>query len=158
LFNYSTSIFLLKVVDWSTILSVGEQQRLSFIRLFAVFTLPPNNEQLIRETLVLFDESTSAIDAKTEQEIYAHLIQLHIWFVTISHRPSLVHLHTKSLQLSSNKNRRQLIEQQSIEQQISTTSSFENNDENKLLKDETNKNEFADIKNIRVNIFLIYVY
>jgi ABC-type transport system involved in cytochrome bd biosynthesis fused ATPase/permease subunit len=156
LFDYSAYTSLLKVVDWPTVLSVGEQQRLAFIRLFAFFTLTPNNEQLIRATLVLFDESTSAIDAKTEQEIYAHLIQLHIWFVTISHRTSLIHLHTQSLQLSLNNNRRQLRKQQSIEQQISITSSFENNDENKLLKDETNKNEPTDTTNIRVDIILIY--
>jgi ABC-type uncharacterized transport system fused permease/ATPase subunit len=132
-------------------LSVGEQQRLSFIRLFAFFTLTSNNEQVVRQTLVLFDESTSAIDAKTEQQIYTLLIRLHIWFVTISHRPSLVHLHTKSLQLSSNKNHRQ-----SIEQQISTPSSVENSDEDILLEDETNKNEPMDTMNIQVNIILIY--
>ena len=124
------------VADWPTVLSVGEQQRLAFIRLFAFFTLTPNNDPLRREALVLLDESTSAIDAKTEQEIYKHLIQLRIWFVTISHRPSLVHLHEKSLQLSSNKNRLQLREEQSIEPQISmASSSLENNDEDQLPKD-----------------------
>jgi putative ATP-binding cassette transporter len=139
------------IVDWSKVLSVGEQQRLAFIRLFALFTLSPNSEQLRRETLVLFDESTSAIDAKTEEQIYTQLIQLQIWFVTISHRPSLVHLHTKSLQFSSNKNR-----QQSIEQSISIASSFENNDENKLLKDEINQNESIDTTNIRVDIHFLH--
>ncbi|CAF0979834.1 unnamed protein product [Adineta ricciae] len=91
------------VVDWSTVLSVGEQQRLAFLRLFAYFTLSSNYNQLIHETLVLFDESTSAVDAKTEHEIYANLIRLQVWFVTISHRTSLIDLHTKTLHLYLNK-------------------------------------------------------
>ena len=98
--------------------------------------------------MVLFDESTSAIDATTEHQIYAHLIRLRVWFVTISHRSSLVHLHTKSLELYLNKNRCELME----EQQMSIASSFENHDENKLLKDESSENELSDMKNLRVSI------
>ena len=146
--GYSTHISLSKIVDWSTVLSVGEQQRLSFIRLVAFFTLTTNEDQLIRETLVLFDEATSAVDAKTEHQIYALVIQLRVWFVTISHRPSLIHLHTKSLQLSSNKNPQQSIEQQRIESQASA---FEENDQNKFLKDEKNDIELVDTKHFRVN-------
>jgi putative ATP-binding cassette transporter len=143
-------IHFLQVVNWPTVLSVGEQQRLSFIRLLAFFTLTPNNDQIIRETLVLFDESTSAVDAKTEHEIYTHLIRLRVWFVTISHRPSLVHLHTKSLQFSLNKDQPS-IEQVHIEPQMSTKSSFENNDENQPLNDEIN---WSNIKLSEVNVIL----
>lgn len=49
----------------------------------------------------MFDESTSAVDTKTEAIIYQLLYDLHIWFVTISHRPSLVKYHQKELKLHS---------------------------------------------------------
>lgn len=91
------------MADWTTVLSVGEQQRLSFVRLLAYFTLTADGEQRIRETLVLFDESTSAVDARTEHAIYERLIRLRVWFVTISHRPSLIQLHNTSLPLYANK-------------------------------------------------------
>lgn len=119
-------LFFCKIADWSLVLSMGEQQRLSFARLLALFTLAPNKDQLVRETLVFLDESTSAIDINTEHEIYQHLTQLCVWFVTISHRSSLVHLHTKWLQFFPDRNCQQTIEQKSIEDQ----------NENKLEKQE----------------------
>ena len=47
----------------------------------------------------MLDESTSAIDTATESILYQLMIDLHIWFVTISHRPSLIRYHTKELKL-----------------------------------------------------------
>ena len=91
--------FPLQVVDWSVVLSVGEQQRLSFLRLFVFFSFMSNEK-----TLVLFDESTSAIDLQTEEQIYQYLIKLNVWFVTISHRSSLAHWHHKSLHFTPNSN------------------------------------------------------
>jgi hypothetical protein len=52
----------------------------------------------------MFDESTSAIDIKTEGIIYQLLNDLNIWFVTISHRPSLIQYHQKELKLYSKNN------------------------------------------------------
>ena len=49
----------------------------------------------------MLDESTSAVDTKTEGIIYQHLNELHVWFVTISHRPSLMKYHKKELKLYS---------------------------------------------------------
>jgi hypothetical protein len=49
----------------------------------------------------MFDESTSAVDIKTEGIIYQLLNDLNIWFVTISHRPSLIQYHQKELKLYS---------------------------------------------------------
>ncbi|CAF1301776.1 unnamed protein product [Adineta ricciae] len=84
------------IVDWSTHLSIGEQQRLAFIRLFALFKYRPEETS---HTLVMFDESTSALDTKTEAVIYQILQDLRVWFVTISHRPSLIKYHHKELTL-----------------------------------------------------------
>ena len=47
----------------------------------------------------MLDESTSAIDTTTESIIYQLLIDLNVWFVTISHRPSLIRYHNKELKL-----------------------------------------------------------
>lgn len=77
-------------------MSIGEQQRLAFIRLFALFKYSPNERM---NTLVMFDESTSAVDTKTEGIIYKLLHDLQIWFVTISHRLSLLKYHQKELKL-----------------------------------------------------------
>lgn len=77
-------------------MSIGEQQRLSFIRLFALFTYRPEE---VTTNLVMLDESTSAIDALTESVIYQLLNDINIWFVTISHRPSLIRFHAKELKL-----------------------------------------------------------
>ena len=122
------------------VLSTGEQQRLSFIRLLALFTLAPNKDQLLRDTLVFLDESTSAIDFKTEEEIYLHLTQLRVWFVTISHRSSLIHLHTKLLQFFPDKNRKQLVEPEHME----------DSDENKLAKQDTSDNKPIETKQLQV--------
>jgi len=124
------------------VLSMGEQQRLSFVRLLALFTLSPNKDQLVRETLVFLDESTSAIDIETEQEIYLHLTQLCVWFVTISHRSSLVHLHTKWLQFFPDRN-----SQQAIELSIDN-----DHDENKLEKQEKNEYKPTETKQFQVSL------
>lgn len=84
------------MVDWGSSLSIGEQQRLAFIRLFALFRYRPEESAT---TLVMLDESTSAIDTTTESVIYELMLELNIWFVTISHRPSLIRYHNKELKL-----------------------------------------------------------
>ena len=47
----------------------------------------------------MLDESTSAIDTTTETVLYQLMIDLNIWFVTISHRPSLIRYHSQELKL-----------------------------------------------------------
>lgn len=49
----------------------------------------------------MLDESTSAVDTNTEGIIYQLLNDLHVWFVTISHRPTLMKYHNKELKLYS---------------------------------------------------------
>ncbi|CAF1494831.1 unnamed protein product [Adineta steineri] len=85
-------------MDWSQCLSIGEQQRLSFIRLLALFTYSTSADT--DRCLVMLDESTSAIDAQTEMEIYKTMAELRVWFITISHRQSLTKYHQKQLRLS----------------------------------------------------------
>ena len=76
--------------DWSKVLSGGEQQRISFVR------------ALLAEPAWLFlDESTSALDPKTEAEIYKALKRElpNTTIVSIAHRESLKQYHSVELRL-----------------------------------------------------------
>lgn len=75
-------------VDWSTYLSPGEQQRLTFTRVL-----------IARSQYVILDESTSALDVPNEQRLYESLQQLDTTYITVAHRPTLVEYHDQVLQL-----------------------------------------------------------
>ena len=61
----STNVGLDAVGDWSSILSLGEQQRLAFARVL-----------LARPRVAMLDEATSALDAANEAEMYEALREL----------------------------------------------------------------------------------
>lgn len=79
------------VDDWSRILSLGEQQRLAFIRIL-----------LLRPDVVFLDESTSALDEPREAQAYEILRQLlpQMAVVSVGHRSSLLNCHDKQLVLA----------------------------------------------------------
>ena len=79
------------VDDWSRILSLGEQQRLAFIRIL-----------LLRPDIVFLDESTSALDEPREAQAYETLRQLlpQMAVVSVGHRSSLLNCHDKQLVLA----------------------------------------------------------
>lgn len=76
------------VMDWGTLLSLGEQQRLAFARLL-----------LVRPRYAVLDEATSALDVKNEARLYRQLQESGTTFVSVGHRPSLVNFHDKVLEL-----------------------------------------------------------
>ena len=78
-------------LDWQRVLSVGEQQRLVFVR-----TL------LARPRYLLLDEATSALDAANEAQLYGQLAPLSITPVSISHHPAVVKYHRWVLALPGN--------------------------------------------------------
>lgn len=77
--------------DWSHVLSVGEQQRLAFVRV-----------HLQQPSWLFLDEATSALDEETEAEMYSLLRQLNTTVVSIGHRSTLNKFH--QLQLVVDKN------------------------------------------------------
>ncbi len=79
-----------EVDDWSRILSLGEQQRLAFIRIL-----------LFKPDMVFLDESTSAMDEQREAEAYDILKELlpEMAVVSVGHRSTLLKKHDKQLQL-----------------------------------------------------------
>jgi len=77
------------VVDFSTVLSLGEQQRLGFARL--------SLRRGIR--LALVDEGTSALDEENEASLYKFLRSKLSCFISVGHRPQLHRFHTHRLSL-----------------------------------------------------------
>ena len=75
---------------WSQVLSLGEQQRVAFARLF-----------LQRPRWILMDEATSAIDEPSEARLYETLIRElpESGMVSVGHRSSLIAFHDARLVL-----------------------------------------------------------
>lgn len=76
------------VIDWSRVLSLGEQQRIGFARALA------SNAQY-----VFLDEATSAVDLTTEALLYRALHDAGIACVSVGHRNSLMAFHQRVLEL-----------------------------------------------------------
>jgi len=76
-------------VDFSSVLSLGEQQRLAFARL------------LLRKhvTLAILDEATSALDQDNETRLYRLMQERVGCYVSVAHRPQLRSFHTHGLRL-----------------------------------------------------------
>jgi putative ATP-binding cassette transporter len=74
--------------DFARILSLGEQQRLSFARLL-----------LARPTYALLDEATSALDAGRQAAVYRALARSTASYVSVGHRPELLRFHDSVLDL-----------------------------------------------------------
>lgn len=75
--------------EWSSVLSLGEQQRLAFARLL-----------LSKPKLVLLDESTSALDEANEAHLYSQIEAAGITYISIGHRRTLYKYHKKVLHIS----------------------------------------------------------
>ncbi|CAO2816452.1 unnamed protein product [Amaranthus hypochondriacus] len=74
--------------EWSSILSLGEQQRLAFARLL-----------LAKPYLILLDESTSALDEDNEAHLYGLIEAANVTYVSIGHRRTLYNYHSKVLNI-----------------------------------------------------------
>jgi putative ATP-binding cassette transporter len=77
-----------QVIDWTNVLSLGEQQRVAFARLF--LRLPK---------FVFLDEATSALDEENQNRLYELIRQSGIGFISVGHRTTLMGFHDQLLQL-----------------------------------------------------------
>lgn len=77
-------------LDWSSVLSIGEQQRLAFARLL-----------LNRPRYALLDEATSALDLQNEKHLYQQLQESETTFISVGHRESLLNYHQLVLEILS---------------------------------------------------------
>lgn len=76
-------------IDWTNILSLGEQQRISFARIF-----------LRKPVLAFLDEATSSLDEASERVLYENLRELGISFVSVGHRSTLKEYHDQLIMLN----------------------------------------------------------
>lgn len=85
---------LIKVLDcennWAEQLSLGEQQRIGFVRAL-----------LHKPSWIFLDESTSQLDSDNEKKMYGLLKQYlpHSTWVSIAHRESLISMHDEVIDL-----------------------------------------------------------
>ncbi|XP_064953079.1 ABC transporter D family member 2, chloroplastic-like [Musa acuminata AAA Group] len=77
------------IYEWSSVLSLGEQQRLAFARLL-----------LSKPKLILLDESTSALDGANEAHLYRQIEAAGITYISVGHRMTLRNYHKNILYIS----------------------------------------------------------
>jgi putative ATP-binding cassette transporter len=77
-----------RVLDWTNVLSLGEQQRVAFARLF--LRLPK---------FAFLDEATSALDEANQDHLYALLKNSGVGFISVGHRTTLTKYHDRLLVL-----------------------------------------------------------
>ncbi|MBD2059144.1 ABC transporter ATP-binding protein/permease [Oculatella sp. FACHB-28] len=75
--------------EWADVLSLGEQQRLTFARLL-----------LNKPNYAILDEATSALDLDNEERLYQHLSAMGATFLSVGHRSSLADHHQLVLDLA----------------------------------------------------------
>ncbi|MEM8614007.1 MAG: ABC transporter ATP-binding protein/permease [Cyanobacteria bacterium P01_H01_bin.105] len=75
--------------EWGDVLSLGEQQRLSFARVL-----------LHQPTYTILDEATSALDRDNEKQLYTHLAATNTAYLSVGHRKSLEAYHQSMLRLA----------------------------------------------------------
>lgn len=76
------------IEEWGDVLSLGEQQRLTFARIL-----------LNQPDFAILDEATSALDLANEAKLYDHLCHTGTTFVSVGHRESLYDYHQTTLKL-----------------------------------------------------------
>jgi putative ATP-binding cassette transporter len=77
-----------RVMDWINVLSIGEQQRVAFARLF-----------LRNPKFAFLDEATSALDEDNQERLYQMLKESRVGFISVGHRTTLTKYHDRVLQL-----------------------------------------------------------
>lgn len=77
------------VEEWGDVLSLGEQQRLSFARVL-----------LHKPAYTLLDEATSALDQTNEEHLYGRLAENEVAYLSVGHRESLEQYHRSLLRLT----------------------------------------------------------
>jgi putative ATP-binding cassette transporter len=74
--------------DWSEVLSLGEQQRVVFARVF-----------LTKPDYVILNEATSALELNDEEQLYHFLAETPTTFMSVGYRPTLKSYHALLLEL-----------------------------------------------------------
>ncbi len=82
-----------EVYPWADTISLGEQQRVAFLRMLNA-----------RPKLVILDEATSSLDAENESRLYDLVTATGITVVSVAHRLELLEHHNRVLELRGDGN------------------------------------------------------
>eukprot|EP00928_Gymnodinium_smaydae_P036230 TRINITY_DN25346_c1_g1_i1.p1 TRINITY_DN25346_c1_g1~~TRINITY_DN25346_c1_g1_i1.p1 ORF type:complete len:1415 (-),score=238.82 TRINITY_DN25346_c1_g1_i1:216-4460(-) len=83
---------------WNSVLSLGEQQRLQFCRLFWHADWRAKHSSDKSPFYAILDESTASLDAESEMQVYKQCVKRGIGFLSVAHRPTVIQFHTSVLQ------------------------------------------------------------
>jgi putative ATP-binding cassette transporter len=82
---------------WEHRLSLGEQQRLQFVRLLWHFEWHQKYGDVSQGFFAVLDEATAALDMDSEMAVYDAIKRAKIGYLSVAHRPTVIPYHTKVL-------------------------------------------------------------
>ena len=83
-------------IPWDSTLSLGEQQRLQFCRLFWHHEWHQKHGNG-RGFYAVLDESTASLDVKSEVAVYSECRKRGMGFLSVAHRPTVIKFHDEVL-------------------------------------------------------------
>eukprot|EP00931_Biecheleriopsis_adriatica_P093343 TRINITY_DN67085_c0_g1_i1.p1 TRINITY_DN67085_c0_g1~~TRINITY_DN67085_c0_g1_i1.p1 ORF type:complete len:1643 (+),score=307.56 TRINITY_DN67085_c0_g1_i1:40-4968(+) len=92
-------------ISWADVLSLGEQQRIQFCRLFWHAEWQERRRGLRSQSFfAVLDESTASMDTFSEMKVYSTLRKKKLGFLSVAHRPTVIQYHTKVIDFQFNSN------------------------------------------------------
>jgi len=92
-------------ISWADVLSLGEQQRIQFCRLFWHAEWQQKHGRMtsrVPDFFAILDESTASMDTASEMKVYETLRRKKIGFLSVAHRPTVIQYHTKVMHFQFN--------------------------------------------------------
>jgi ABC-type multidrug transport system fused ATPase/permease subunit len=84
-------------IAWADLLSLGEQQRLQFCRLFWHHDHVKKTKGPKKSFFAVLDESSASMDTNSEMCVYRACVERKVGILSVAHRPTVIQFHTKVL-------------------------------------------------------------
>eukprot|EP00408_Alexandrium_pacificum_P023670 CAMPEP_0171183156 /NCGR_PEP_ID=MMETSP0790-20130122/15135_1 /TAXON_ID=2925 /ORGANISM="Alexandrium catenella, Strain OF101" /LENGTH=244 /DNA_ID=CAMNT_0011648127 /DNA_START=13 /DNA_END=747 /DNA_ORIENTATION=+ len=84
-------------ISWADVLSLGEQQRLQFCRLFWHHDWVKRHGDRQQGFFAVLDESSASMDTTSETCVYKACCQRELGLLSVAHRPTVIQFHSKVL-------------------------------------------------------------
>jgi len=89
-------------ISWADVLSLGEQQRIQFCRLFWHYDWHVRHGDTSQGFFAILDESSASMDTASEMTVYKSLRKKQIGFLSVAHRPTVIQYHEKVIDFQFN--------------------------------------------------------
>ncbi|CAK0870012.1 unnamed protein product, partial [Prorocentrum cordatum] len=89
-------------ISWEDVLSLGEQQRLQFCRLFWHAEWHQRHMGGPQGFFAVLDESSASMDTNSEMAVYQACRSRGIGYLSVAHRPTVIQFHSKVLHFEFN--------------------------------------------------------